>query len=826
MSFESCLKRAVGDKQIKGKAAAAVREAWARERAAYIAQGFPDHVADAHAVDAIARTARYYAEKKKRDIIIRKNIQRRLDAAIDAAAPTDKPEIALRLLTGSHGSNLQYDTVAGLRDGLIKQINGMLDGFVRQHRETIFGARSNKAKMLDVVKAAFQEPVQDPTSRGLAQAIDAVNKRLVKLYNLAGGALQEMDVYGWPQRHNRVRILNGAATDAEHAASFDAWFTDIAPRLDWSRFVDFATGRPLAMNGMAPSEAVQREFLQRIYDNIKRDGPEKVTWRMSFGDAMKDRYSHHRTLHFKSATDWFNYNEKYGVGDPFDTLIGHYHKFARDIAQMRVLSPAPKDGLDYVINRVRQETRGDPKLEQRADRNANLARATLDQITGDSNVPVHNGIAMFFGATRNLITAARLGSAVLTTASDLVLSRNAANAVGMNPGNVMSRFVKMMTDSATVQESAQMGYIADTLAEGGFAVQRVAGEFAAPEITRKLASAVIRGQGLAFWTDRLRLSWQVSSAAEFANMPRTLSELHPVMRKMIEGRGITQADWELFTDPALHFVPRPNARFASPSYFRHAAISAGVDVARAERISLTLEGIVAEMVEAAVPSRNDQMRALMMGNTRPGTPMGELARSMMGFKTFTFNSMVAHYRNLQATSTIGERAWYIASTIGGMTVLGGVAVQLTELAKGREPRPMDTPEFWAQAMLRGGGFGPVGDIVSAGSASWGGGLESYFAGPVVQAGSDFLNLTVGNASQAIRGEDMNLGRDVVRFAQGWDPFSSFWPTRAAIDRMVWDQLQLLLDPEAKTAMDQAVRRQMRDYGNGEWWPSGQPMPFQ
>jgi hypothetical protein len=50
---------------------------------------------------------------------------------------------------------------------------------------------------------------------------------------------------------------------------------------------------------------------------------------------------------------------------------------------------------------------------------------------------------------------------------------------------------------------------------------------------------------------------------------------------------------------------------------------------------------------------------------------------------------------------------YFADLILSTTLMGALAMQLKEMAKGRDPRPMTDAEFWGAAMLQGGGLGFV-----------------------------------------------------------------------------------------------------------------------
>ena len=74
--------------------------------------------------------------------------------------------------------------------------------------------------------------------------------------------------------------------------------------------------------------------------------------------------------------------------------------------------------------------------------------------------------------------------------------------------------------------------------------------------------------------------------------------------------------------------------------------------------------------------------------------MGEFARSLWLFKSFPVGVIAKHWMRGWGQRTAGGKAAYLASYLVGSTVLGALAVQLKDLAKGREPREMDVPSFF------------------------------------------------------------------------------------------------------------------------------------
>jgi hypothetical protein len=75
------------------------------------------------------------------------------------------------------------------------------------------------------------------------------------------------------------------------------------------------------------------------------------------------------------------------------------------------------------------------------------------------------------------------------------------------------------------------------------------------------------------------------------------------------------------------------------------------------------------------------------------------------------------------------------------------------------------------------------------------------------------------------GDSTYAGRDVSSLVRYNTPvLSSLWYQRAAFDRLVADQLQAFLDPEAEELWRRQERRRERDYGSATWWERGTALP--
>jgi len=169
-------------------------------------------------------------------------------------------------------------------------------------------------------------------------------------------------------------------------------------------------------------------------------------------------------------------------------------------------------------------------------------------------------------------------------------------------------------------------------------------------------------------------------------------------------------------------------------------------------------------------------------------------------------------------------ATYAGSMLLATTLLGGLAMQLKSVAAGRDPQPMNTSAFWGAALLQGGGIGIYGDFLFSDINRYGGGLQGALSGPLIERGGDFINLTLGNAIELAQGKETKFGRELLKFARGNIPGGNIWYTRLAWERLVLDQVQFLVDPEANAAFKRSQQSWKKDFGQSFWWEKGKTAP--
>lgn len=817
-SMADCIARGVDFGEIdKARGVAAIRQ-YDQLVARYSSIMNAGQAAGRAAADMKVATAKMKTQRFHK-VINQLQAMRRIKDLIDTAPD---PAAAVRnLLEHSEGSGFRGESVRSLTEALESSINASIKDTLDAVGLTVTGSSRNKPLLLDLIRELHSEATSNPTAKALAKGIRTQQQRMRRSFNAHGGDIGDLSDFGVSHAHDAAVIRE---------RGFDDWATEIETGLAWDRIVNTDTGQPFASApGQIPPRAETARFLQQVFEGVTTSGWNKRDAAMSpGGKALYNQRAEHRVLHFKDGSAWLKYNEEFGTSDPFSAMMNGLHGLARDVALMRVLGPNPNGGLEFAaqVAKKRAEMAGDAKMSARVDRQTKITRAMLAHQTGATSVPEHIAMARFFGGVRSVLTSIQLGSAVISSVSDVATITGAAQAVGMSASNVLATSVKLTASHATRETAARMGYVAATLADAGAGSARYFGKQFGTGLPDRLAGFTLRATGLNFVTDMRKVAFQMEFSGFMAdNAARDFASIDAPLRQLFENRGITARDWDLLRDPASRFREPGGADFIAPLYWLEAQNT--LPRAEAEGLAMRLQAAILEQVEYAIPTASLEGRATLMGESTAGSIGGELLRSGMMYKSFSMSLMLNQYRRFAALDTRWDKVKYAAKMSAMMFALGGLAVQLKELVKGNDPRPMDDGKFAMAALFQGGGLGIFGDFFAAESNRIGGGLGETLAGPVVGMISDVVKPVASNITRAVKGEETLIGRDVAGLVRRNMPFlSSAWYARTAYSRLVADEIQGFLDPEADMIFRRRIKQQARDYGTQPYIPqrgSNQPI---
>lgn len=855
MSFDKCLMEARKEASVPADLAKDAERFWNKKRQEYSDAGDPWHIADEKAAeDAKAFLFQYAAmnrHTKQAQLANMAKLQK------DVAAADDLSKLPTRTME-----------VLDMRSRALKRrFDGKMKEYLAANHRDILGRDTDKATLEAVVRELHGEKTGNKHAAALSDGIRYAMEDMRLMFNEAGGVIGKLDNWGLPHTHSRAQILRagikrladerGVSTarikadlanplkgskthQAVFEQSFEQWFGDIEGRIDWSKMTDYETGRPFqGEGGSAPSPERQRDFLRGIFDTIAYgERANEPSYGKTAGHALYKAHGQHRVLQFKSADDWIAYNKEYGSGDPHNALMAHVHRMAKDIVAMREFGPSPQLGQDFQGQLVLAEAKKRDLSPMLVESRIKHAERMMRVERGGEPASGYWGSmsATFFADTRRVLSGALLERASIASLSDLNSMNLAAQSIGANPRNAISSYVntvKAMVSEGTLttDEMLQMQWVADTMADPGVASARFEAELPSSEWAERTSNFVMRASGLSSHTDAARFALQKTFGAHLANqVGKGFDALDDGLLKVLKENGISEVDWADFANGQNLFVAGNGAKFLDPLYWRSAT---DMDAARADELLLKFQGAAEDFIELGVPTQSLFMRGALdpaAWGLMPGSAPYEVMKSTLMFKSFVMSFSFNQYRILQRLPSGQARAAHLARLVAGATAIGAVSVQLTELVKGNDVMPMDNKTFWAKAMMKGGGLAILGDILVAGESSWGGGFGSFLTGPMVQLADDTWDLTMSNliaaGGQVLRGEEVDTGfvKELAKYGSRYTPAKDLPFMGPAIDRMIFDQMQIMLDPESIDAMHRKSQKRQNLYGNGSWWMPGSPTP--
>lgn len=837
MSLADCIANAVRGGEIDAARAQRLRDILAEEGRAFTAQrGRAAGAADEAEIDrrAFDRLERETVERARRTRLqmdaadrVRAVVlgRRAMDGKFDPGGAL--PDLIEHFGTSPHESvQMRQEYVRGQAHAILTEV---LFAF---ERGPLSGTR-NRPLLEDVARAAHGDAVGNGQARELARAWGEAAEFLRLRFNKAGGAIPKLENWGLPHLWDADMIAR---------AGFDAWRAKILPELDRARMIDHATGRALSDERL---DALMRETFDAISTGgWSRTEPSANGGRPSIGASRQE----HRFLIFRDGEAWSRVNREFGQGDPFFAMMHHVDAMSRDIAAMEILGPNPAATLRLAGQIALKEA-----AEGRAEQVSLFTRATGGAM-GNRNAPeghvrdrirlmedmwnLYNGASMggptgrfdkVVGDLANLSIAADLGSSWISTWSDTGFTRMARSMNGLPEGGAIRNVLKLMNPANP--EHRKRAVRAGAIAEGAAQVMRgqgrVVNEFASSPWSKRVADVTLRTTLMSPHTQGFKWSFKLEMQDFFGSQyaGRALGDLPEPVRATFARYGIDETDWNALRAHGVEMDADGNASLTTEQLRR-----SGLNPDEADRLAAKWMGLINTEVLYAAPNATLRSRAFLGAGVaaRSSSPFVRfLIRSAGMYSNFPVTVMMLYSaRGAQRMLEAGglTAASMVGKTLVYTTLFGALALQFKEIINGRDPRPMDSPEFWAASMMQGGGLGLMGDFLFSDRNRFGGGQAASLAGPLVGRAVQLGDLTVGNAMQLARGEETNFGRELTQFVRRNTPGGSIWYLRLAYQRMVLDQMQAALDPGAQQSFRRIERRWQRDFGQGYWWRPGDAAP--
>ena len=678
---------------------------------------------------------------------------------------------------------------------------------------------------LQVLRALYGDTAVVPEARPVAAAWQQVADNLADQFIAEGGHLAKRETWRLPNPSidaSKVRALG--------PERFKALVRDVAERRD---ILDFDTGKPM-------TDAKFEAVLDDVTNDILLGAEGLPSAAVKAGRALANSRDFPRFFAFKDAESWLKFAETVGEhASVFDTMMSHIASMADDIGQMKILGRNPEatkrfmqDLIEREAGRLRVEAdAGDARAvkaavkenrahEARARRDRRLFENLYAEVTGANKIPANTTLAVTMSDARHWLTSIQLGSAMISSFNDSASLAMAARFNGLPVMNTVARAVQMLGEKGSEIFAAQQGVVLDSLAHGAGHVDKVMGETIRTGLAAKVSNANIRLSGLRRWTSVLRSAFALEMMAHVArNREVAFGRLERQFASTLDRYGIGADEWKLIQATAPH-EPRPGAFF-----IRAADIAEGgtpAHRAAAEKLSR----LINTEMDYAVIEGDPVTRALMLGQSLPGTIGGEARRSVAMYRSFPATFIMMHFARAAARGWNGGRMGHAALAFSAMTALGALSMQAKEIIAGRDPLSLDPTSSnglraWGKATLQGGGLGVFGDVLFVDQTKYGNSWAATVAGPVAGAVETVLgDFVFKNIQLAGKGQETHFFGDALYTAGRYLPGSSLWFGRLAFQRAVLDQLALMADPRSRERFARIEEQARKDWGQRYWLPPG------
>lgn len=729
--------------------------------------------------------------------------------------------------------------------GVEQEAKSRLVDFLEKTSPTFLGLCENKKLITDLVHEIAGDDTGNPVAKSAAKAwIDTVES-LRERFNAAGGDIGKLEDWLFPQTHDRYKITNAARRlaggELKQAGltikdtvthkkynpnqNRDAWIDFVWDKLDRSKYLDDDL-KPLSDDAM-------RALLSDVFETIRTNGANKenvgkVT--AGRGKSKANTRQEHRTLMFKDAQARLDYNEVFGSNPSvMGTMMEHIGSMSRDIALMEMMGPSPTNTYNTLKRMAQidtdQQTSSTGKIRS-ADNS--LLDAMWANLTGTANVVESGFIASIGQGARNLQVAGKLGSAFITSFTDVATYFHTARVNRMPFARSAMLLVKSLNpaDKSDKRFAARAGIIGDEL---NSAASRFVEGNLGNGVTGKLADLTMRLSLLSQWTDAVRRAQSLNTMATFAEATKhNWADIDGWLRYRLEEFGVSEDVWKALQKCKPEELN--GSHFLTINSIKNAASKNGdIDGFRVDKLVSTYLSFVMDDSFMASLQPDLMTRSITNWGKSRGTVAGEFIRSIFLFKSFPIAMFTRHlqrskdlYRYKLQTdgkaAAVWSRVGYMSSLVVSTTLVAYVANMFKDLINGSDVKDPTTLDAFKRAFTAGGGMGFIGDILVSGMDDYKYGHPALMnmAGPVLSTAMDAY--TIFDKYK----DNKDIGANFLRIVKGNLPVVNLWYTKQLLNHAVFNQIQEMMNPGYHRRIEQKIRK---NQGVGYWWKPTDMLPY-
>ncbi|MFL9471159.1 hypothetical protein ACKERC_02575 [Acinetobacter baumannii] len=721
-------------------------------------------------------------------------------------------------MVAAHGDMSGIQSIDSKARGIASIYRGELVDFYTNIKGGL-GIFTDQELVQKIVRERFGENTGDALAKKISDKMGDVFETMRDRFNRNGGDIGKLDNWGLPQTHNLEKIAK---------AGKEAWVNKAESLIDTRQYVH--------ENGDYYSQQEIRSLLEYTYDTLSSDGANKIeVGRQATGGGtskVTNRHGESRVLHFKDAESWLEYQSEFGGMQFVDLVEAHINGLSKDIAMVENLGSNPKTALKILMDAAAKKDWEKGIEENQTKSSRKRAQVMFDEFSG-GNSPQSQVLANLGLAYRSMNVASMLGGTTIASLADqATIAKNASvhnvsyrKAFGglieqLNPANKADRELAHSLGLATEE---MLGSIARWSDDGLTSTYGKSEKLA--RISSGVATQVMRVSFLNALTSASKVGFTKLLMEKYGRLSRSKAwnDLDVQDRELLSNTGLDERAWQVFQLAEPVVDRKGNQLMSARSIYEipdEKLTSFGDPKQVKDQVASQLQAHLLDEQGMAVIEAGLRERTWMTVGAK-GTITGEVFKGLMQFKSFSASFLMRQGSRTMAQEGLKGKAAYAIPLMVSMTLLGGLVVQLREILNGNDPQtiydsndPKKATSFFMRSLVAGGGLPVLGDILVAGTDTSGRDANSFVSGPL---GSDFtalLGLTVGNLTQYNEGKDTNFGNEAFKFVKGKIPAQNLWYTKAAINRMFFDEVQDTIAPGYR---EKALRKAERQQDRERFW---------
>ncbi|HHG1301487.1 hypothetical protein ACK14Y_09980 [Acinetobacter baumannii] len=721
-------------------------------------------------------------------------------------------------MVAAHGDMSGIQSIDSKSRGIASIYRGELVDFYTNIKGGL-GVFTDQELVQKIVRERFGENTGDALAKKISDKMGDVFETMRDRFNRNGGDIGKLDNWGLPQTHNLEKIAK---------AGKEAWVNKAESLIDTRQYVH--------ENGDYYSQQEIRSLLEYTYDTLSSDGANKIeVGRQATGGGtskVTNRHGESRVLHFKDAESWLEYQSEFGGMQFVDLVEAHINGLSKDIAMVENLGSNPKTALKILMDAAAKKDWEKGIEENQTKSSRKRAQVMFDEFSG-GNSPQSQVLANLGLAYRSMNVASMLGGTTIASLADqATIAKNASvhnvsyrKAFGglieqLNPANKADRELAHSLGLATEE---MLGSIARWSDDGLTSTYGKSEKLA--RISSGVATQVMRVSFLNALTSASKVGFTKLLMEKYGRLSRSKAwnDLDVQDRELLSNTGLDERAWQVFQLAEPVVDRKGNQLMSARSIYEipdEKLTDFGDPKQVKDQVASQLQAHLLDEQGMAVIEAGLRERTWMTVGAK-GTITGEVFKGLMQFKSFSASFLMRQGSRAMAQEGLKGKAAYAIPLMVSMTLLGGLVVQLREILNGNDPQtiydsndPKKATSFFMRSLVAGGGLPVLGDILVAGTDTSGRDANSFVSGPL---GSDFtalLGLTVGNLTQYNEGKDTNFGNEAFKFVKGKIPAQNLWYTKAAINRMFFDEIQDTIAPGYR---EKALRKAERQQDRERFW---------